>query len=98
MRCRFWGAPFRWLIEQRYVLANPFAGVKVREASGASVLDTSHAFSEGEWALVRTIADGLEWLSRCQPDITQRRQVVVAAFVSGFWGEAECDGCMAPDR
>ncbi|WP_368622186.1 phage integrase family protein [Paraburkholderia sp. BR13444] len=55
------GALFRWLIEQRYVLANPFAGVKVREASGANVLDTSHAFSEGEWALVRTIADGLEW-------------------------------------
>ncbi|ADG19772.1 integrase family protein [Paraburkholderia atlantica] len=55
------GALFRWLIEQRYVLANPFAGVKVREASGANVLDTSHAFTEGEWALVRTIADGLEW-------------------------------------
>jgi integrase len=55
------GALFRWLIEQRYVLANPFAGVKVREASGVNVLDTSHAFSEGEWALVRTIADGLEW-------------------------------------
>ncbi|MGF6383558.1 site-specific recombinase XerD [Paraburkholderia atlantica] len=55
------GALFRWLIEQRYVLANPFAGVKVREASGANVLDTSHAFTEGEWALVRTSADGLEW-------------------------------------
>ncbi|MGF6543680.1 site-specific recombinase XerD [Paraburkholderia youngii] len=57
------GALFRWLVEQRYVLANPFAGVRVREASGVNVLDTSHAFSEGEWALVRTIADGLEWSS-----------------------------------
>ncbi|QGZ57146.1 site-specific integrase [Paraburkholderia acidiphila] len=55
------GALFRWLIEQRYVLANPFSGVKVRGANGAQALDTSHAFSEGEWALVRTIADGLEW-------------------------------------
>ena len=55
------GALFRWLIEQRYVLANPFAGVKVRDATGTRVLDTSHAFTEGEWALVRTIADGLEW-------------------------------------
>ncbi|MEX3939755.1 phage integrase family protein [Paraburkholderia sp. BR10937] len=55
------GALFRWLIEQRYVLANPFSGVKVRGASGVQALDTSHAFSEGEWALVRTIADGLEW-------------------------------------
>jgi integrase len=25
------------------------------------VLDVSHAFSEGEWALVRTIAEGLQW-------------------------------------
>ena len=55
------GALFRWLIEQRYVLANPFAGVKVRDATGTGVVDVSHAFSEGEWALVRTIADGLEW-------------------------------------
>ncbi|MFC4706289.1 site-specific integrase [Paraburkholderia caffeinitolerans] len=55
------GALFRWLIEQRYVLANPFSGVKVRDATGINVLDASHAFSEGEWALVRTIADGLEW-------------------------------------
>ncbi|WP_322053046.1 site-specific integrase [Paraburkholderia bannensis] len=61
------GALFRWLIEQRYVLANPFAGVKVRDATGSSVLDTSHAFSEGEWTLVRTIADGLEWSSGSSP-------------------------------
>ncbi|QBR03927.1 site-specific integrase [Paraburkholderia pallida] len=61
------GALFRWLIEQRYVLANPFAGVKVRDATGTRVLDTSHAFSEGEWALVRTIADGLEWSSKGSP-------------------------------
>jgi site-specific recombinase XerD len=55
------GALFRWLIEQRYVLANPFAGVKVRGAARPGVLDASHAFSEGEWALTRAIADGLEW-------------------------------------
>ncbi|WP_455777014.1 tyrosine-type recombinase/integrase, partial [Burkholderia stabilis] len=55
------GALFRWLIEQRYLLANPFAGVKVRDTRGANVLDTSHAFTEGEWLLVRTIADGLEF-------------------------------------
>lgn len=55
------GALFRWLVEQRYVLANPFAGVKVRGGHAASALDASHAFTEGEWALTRTIADGLEW-------------------------------------
>ena len=55
------GAMFRWLIEQRYLLANPFAGVKVRGSSRSTVLDTSHAFTEGEWMLLRAIADGLEW-------------------------------------
>jgi site-specific recombinase XerD len=61
------GALFRWLIEQRYVLANPFSGVKVRDATGSNVLDVSHAFSEGEWSLVRTIAEGLEWSSGWAP-------------------------------
>ncbi|MBR8411862.1 site-specific integrase [Burkholderia cenocepacia] len=58
------GALFRWLIEQRYLLANPFAGVKVRDTRGATALDTSHAFTEGEWLLIRTIADGLEFQKR----------------------------------
>jgi site-specific recombinase XerD len=54
-------ALFRWLIEQRYVLANPFAGVKVRGAARAASLDASRAFTEGEWGVLRAIADGLEW-------------------------------------
>lgn len=54
-------ALFRWLIEQRYVLANPFAGVKVRGHALRPALDTTRGFSEGEWLLLRTIADGLEW-------------------------------------
>ncbi|WP_175950730.1 site-specific integrase [Burkholderia sp. BCC0405] len=54
-------AMFRWLIEQRYVQANPFAGVKVRGASARTGLDVSRGFTEGEWLLIRTVADGLEW-------------------------------------
>jgi site-specific recombinase XerD len=53
-------ALFRWLVEQRYVLANPFAGVKVRGSVKAG-LDVTRGFTEGEWLLLRTIADGLEW-------------------------------------
>jgi len=53
-------ALYRWLIEQRYVLANPFAGVKVRGSRPAQ-LETAHAFTEHEWKLVRVVADGLEW-------------------------------------
>jgi site-specific recombinase XerD len=54
-------APFRWLIEERYVLANPFSGVKVRGHASQPALDTTRGFTEGEWLLVRAIADGLEW-------------------------------------
>ncbi|EOM7071656.1 Tn3-like element Tn4401 family resolvase TnpR, partial [Escherichia coli] len=54
-------ALFRWLIEQRYVLANPFAGVKVRGHALRPALDTARGFTEGEWLLLRAIADGLEW-------------------------------------
>jgi integrase len=48
-------------VEQRYVLANPFAGIKVRGSQRAMAVETTHAFTEGEWLLVRTIANGLEW-------------------------------------
>lgn len=54
-------AMFRWLIEQRYVMANPFAGVKVRGAAARTGLDVARGFAEGEWLLIRTLADGLEW-------------------------------------
>jgi site-specific recombinase XerD len=51
------GALFRWLIEQRYVLANPFAGVKVRGAERAGPVDTQRAFSAHEWELICRVAD-----------------------------------------
>lgn len=53
------GALFRWLVEQRYVLANPFAGVKVKASARQAPVDTSRAFSADEWALVRSLADTL---------------------------------------
>lgn len=71
------GALFRWLIAQRYVLANPFAGLKVRGAQRAAELDTSRAFTEGEWALVRTLADGLEWSHGWTPDAAMRLRFVL---------------------
>ncbi|MEA3102005.1 MAG: hypothetical protein QOF74_6245, partial [Caballeronia mineralivorans] len=76
---------FRWLIEQRYLLANPFAGVKVRGASRSTVLDTSHAFTEGEWMLVRAIADGLEWSYGWESPAAQRlRFVLDFAYATGL--------------
>ncbi|HRH85583.1 MAG TPA: site-specific integrase [Rubrivivax sp.] len=67
---------FRWLIEQRYVLANPFAGIKVRGAKHAT-LDTTRSFSEGEWRLVRTVAEGLEWSYGWQPSAAQRLRFLI---------------------
>jgi site-specific recombinase XerD len=79
------GSMFRWLIEQRYLLANPFAGVKVRGARRSTVLDTSHAFTEGEWMLVRTIADGLEWSYGWEAPAAQRlRFMLDFAYATGL--------------
>ncbi|CAG9260444.1 site-specific integrase [Paraburkholderia unamae] len=95
------GALFRWLVEQRYVLANPFAGVKVRGGNAASVLDTSHAFTEGEWALTRTIADGLEWSYGWAAPAAQRLRFLLdfgyatglraSELVGGTLGHVETD-------
>jgi len=71
------GALFRWLIEQRYVLANPFAGIKVRGANRTAPLDSARAFSEGEWAWVRTVADGLEWSYGWSEPAAQRLRFVL---------------------
>jgi site-specific recombinase XerD len=67
---------FRWLIEQRYVLANPFAGIKVRGVRQAT-LDTTRSFSEGEWKLVRTVAEGLEWTYGWEPGAAHRLRFLI---------------------
>lgn len=58
-------AMFRWLVEQRYLLANPFAGVKVKGAKTAGDVDASRALTRHEWDLLRIEADrvdlGMGW-------------------------------------
>ena len=79
------GAMFRWLMEQRYVLANPFSGVKVRGASHAAPMDTGRVFSEGEWTIIRAVADGLEWTYGWQVPAAQRlRFVLDFAYATGL--------------
>ncbi|MGX0940214.1 site-specific recombinase XerD [Cupriavidus metallidurans] len=65
-------AMFRWLVEQRYVMANPFAGIKERGSQHAKAVATTHAFTEGEWLLVRAIANGLEWSYGWEAPAAQR--------------------------
>jgi site-specific recombinase XerD len=71
------GALFRWLIEQSYALANPFAGIKVRGGARARVLDASRSFTEGEWALIRAVAEGLEWSNGWSAPAAQRIRFVL---------------------
>lgn len=79
------GALFRWLIEQRYLLANPFAGIKVRDGGKTADFDASRAFTEGEWTLVRTIADGLEWSYGWSERAAQRlRFLLDVGFATGL--------------
>jgi len=51
---------FGCLVDQRYLMVNPFSGLKVRGAEKTRVLEISYAFSDAEWTLVRTIANDLE--------------------------------------
>jgi site-specific recombinase XerD len=65
------GALFRWLIEQRYVLANPFAGIEVRGRTRVTPLDT--------------IADGLEWSYGWSEPAAQRlRFLLDLAYATGL--------------
>lgn len=79
------GALFRWLIEQRYVLTNPFAGIKVRGKTRVTPLDASRGFTDGEWGLVRTIANGLEWSYGWEAPAAQRlRFLLDFAYATGL--------------
>ncbi|WP_431273196.1 phage integrase family protein [Variovorax ureilyticus] len=73
-------ALYRWLIEQRYLLANPFAGVKVKGAQRGVAFDSSRVFTEHEWSLIRSSADGIEWIGGWSEEGAQRLR-----FVLDFW-------------
>lgn len=79
------GAMFRWLIQQRYLLANPFAGLKVRGVSRSGSMTNTRVFGEGEWSLIQTIAEGLEWSYGWQTPAAQRlRFVLDFAYATGL--------------
>jgi site-specific recombinase XerD len=78
-------ALYRWLMEQGYLLANPFSGIKVRGGSKVRVVDSSHVFTLGEWGIVRAIADGLEWSYGWQEQAAQRlRFILDFAYSTGL--------------
>ncbi|MEO6277768.1 site-specific integrase [Roseateles sp.] len=79
------GGMFRWLIQQRYVLANPFAGIKVRGADKLAAMPATRVFAEGEWSMVQTVAEGLEWSYGWEREAAQRlRFVIDFAYATGL--------------
>ncbi|TDN63943.1 phage integrase family protein [Paraburkholderia sp. BL10I2N1] len=53
-------ALFAWLVDQHYVVVNPFAGVTVRGGRPRTPFDAAHALDGREWKTVRAFADRLE--------------------------------------
>jgi len=79
------GAMFRWLMQQHFLLANPFAGLKVRGGSQDAALASSRAFTEAEWSMVQTMAEGLEWSYGSESAAAQRlRFVLDFAYATGL--------------
>lgn len=70
-------ALFRWLVEQRYLLGNPFAGLTVRGGQRVTPFDTARALSDSEWQAARSLADGLEWSYGWAPPAAQRLRFVL---------------------
>ena len=95
------GAMFRWLIQQRYALVNPFAGMKVRGAVASRGTEVTHAFTDGEWKLIRVVADGLEWSYGWSTPAAQRLRFIMdfcyatglraSEFVGATLGDVELD-------
>ena len=78
------GALYRWLIQQRYLLVNPFAGIKVRGAT-RTPLAAERVFAEGEWSIIQTVAEGLEWSYGWRASAAQRlRFVIDFAYATGL--------------
>jgi site-specific recombinase XerD len=76
---------YRWWMQQRYALANPFAGIKVRGATGPQTSAVHRVFSEGEWAVIRAVAEGLEWVHGWEVPAAQRlRFVLDFAYATGL--------------
>jgi site-specific recombinase XerD len=78
-------AMFRWLIEQRYLLVNPFSGIKVRAAQSGAPKRSSRAFDQQEWALIRRLADQAEkQLGWMEPAAQRLRFVLDFCYATGL--------------
>jgi len=79
------GALFRWLIQQRYLLANPWAGIRVKGAERGKGLDPARSLDDAEWRYVREIAEMLEWSYGWEKPAAQRMRFLLDfAYATGL--------------
>ena len=77
-------ALFAWLVDQHYVVINPFAGVTVRGAHPRTPFDTSRALDEREWKTVRAFAGRLERHGWTAPAAQRLRFVLDFGYATGL--------------
>ncbi|MBY4798521.1 site-specific integrase [Burkholderia cepacia] len=77
-------ALFGWLVDQHYVVLNPFAGVTVRGGAVRAPFDTGRALTGREWKIVRAAADQLERTGWAAPAAERLRFVLDFGYATGL--------------
>ncbi|MCA8348508.1 phage integrase family protein [Burkholderia cepacia] len=77
-------ALFGWLVDQHYVVLNPFAGVTVRGSTIRAPFDTGRALTGREWRAVRAFADQLERTGWTVPAAERLRFVLDFGYATGL--------------
>lgn len=77
-------ALFAWLVDQHYVVLNPFAGVTVRGARPGTPFDTARALDEREWKTVRVFAGRLERHGWSAPAARRLRFALDFGYATGL--------------
>ncbi|KHK59479.1 integrase [Burkholderia sp. A9] len=77
-------ALFGWLVDQHYVVLNPFAGVTVRGGGVRAPFDAGRALTGREWRAVRAFADQLERTGWTVPAAQRLRFVLDFGYATGL--------------
>ncbi|WP_028206103.1 phage integrase family protein [Paraburkholderia nodosa] len=77
-------ALFAWLVDQHYVVINPFAGVTIRGARPRTPFDTARALDVREWQTVRGFASRLERHGWTVPAAQRLRFVLDFGYATGL--------------
>ncbi|MFM0616368.1 phage integrase family protein [Paraburkholderia nemoris] len=77
-------ALFAWLVDQHYVVLNPFAGVTVRGSAPRQPFDAGRSLTGREWTIVRALAGRLERHGWTAPAAQRLRFVLDFGYATGL--------------